>query len=325
MDWFLSDFNIKAWRLVKRYRMGKAPSMILIYGPPGVGKSSLLNYLGQQWQKDGRIMTDAASFSRQYAYASQEGKLTQFRQRYRTTPLLLMDDLQYLTGKKQTIEELHYTYEYILLNGGKMIATLETDLLNLNFLGDRLASRFLSGIVMPLSQPQNHEIERFVAEYSRELKLFMDHSIPEIIAQRTENLTEAKKAIHQFIEFAERHNDELSLQCFLSYWQEKARTQHKIINPMNILYATAQTMNLPIEELLGSTQKATVNEARQLAIYTIRTLCNISYPAIASYFNRRHSSILMSYKKMQEKLAQDQELYKRYQEIAGIFKDSEKE
>ncbi|MDQ7093990.1 DnaA/Hda family protein [Desulfosporosinus sp. PR] len=325
MDWFLSDFNIKAWRLVKSYRPEKASNMVLIYGPFGVGKTTLLNYLERQWFKEGGILTNAAAFSRQYAYASQEGKLSQFRQRYRTTPLLLMDDLQGLAGKKQTLEELHYTYEYILHNGGKMVATLEAESLNLDFLGERLMSRFLSGIVLPLSQPQNHEIAGFVAEYSRGLKLFMDNLLPELIAQRTENLTDAKKVLHQFIEFAESRNDELSLQCFLAYWQENVRTQREALTPLNILQATAQAAHLSVEELLGPTQKMIVNEARQLAIYAMRTLCKISYPAIAAYFNRRHSSIITAYKKMQEKLSQDQELKQRYQEIANQFKDSEKE
>lgn len=325
LNWFLSDFNIKAWRLIKSYAPEKAPNMTLIYGPSGVGKSSFLNYLGQQWQKEGSILIDASTFSRQFAYASQEGKLSQFRQRYRTTPLLLMDDLQCLAGKKQTIEEVHYTYEYILFHGGKMMATLETDLLDLNFLGDRLMSRFLSGVVLPLHQPQNHEIDRFVREYSRDLRLCMDSSIPEMIAHQTRNLREAKIAIHQFIQFAEIHKDELSLECFQSYWHEEARKQSRTVNPMNVIRATAQIMNLPVEELLGSTQKTLVNEARQLAIYSVRTLCKISYPSIARYFNRQHSAIMISYKKTQEKLSQDPKLSKCYQEIVDIFEDNEKE
>jgi chromosomal replication initiator protein len=325
MNWFLSDFNIRAWRLIKGYKLEKAPSMTLLYGPPGVGKSSFLNYLNGQRIKEGSLFIDALSFSRQYAYASQDNKLHLFRHRYRTAPLLLIDDLQSLVGKTQSIEELYHTSEYILQNGGKMMATIETDLSNLNFLGERLTSRFLSGVVVPLGQPQEHEIKHFVEEYSQDLRLFMDRSIPELIAQRTENLTTAKRVIHQFIEFAELHNDELSLSCFQFYWSEEMRKQDRDLNPMNIIRETAQTMNLSTEELLGPNQKSSVNKARQIAIYAIRTLCGISYPSIAKIFNRRHSTIVMSYKKTQEKLVQDETLLKQYHEIVARFNDDVRE
>ena len=124
--------------------------------------------------KEGSIFTDALSFARQYAYAAQDNKLNLFRQRYRSTQLLLIDDLQFLAGKAKTIEELHYTYEYVIGNGGKMVITLEADSPQLEFLGERLASRFLSGVVIPIERPHENEIERFLNEYIHEKHLFMD-------------------------------------------------------------------------------------------------------------------------------------------------------
>ncbi|KLU67886.1 chromosomal replication initiator protein DnaA [Desulfosporosinus acididurans] len=325
MNWFLSDFNIRAWRFMKHYEFETAPSMTLVYGPPGVGKSSLLNFLNQQRKKEGSILIDSPSFSRQYAFAAQENNLPRFRQYYRAASLLLLDDLQCLAGKKQTIEEILFTYENIVQRGGKMVAILETDVLNLNYLGDRLTSRLLGGIVIPINKPQGYELEGFVEEYSHRLLLSMDLAIPEMIAQRTESLTGAQKILHGFLKYAELHNDELSKQCFLSYWQEEVRKQSQEISPMNILQAASQVMGFTLEEIVGSTQKPSVNEARQLAIYAVRTLCNLSYPAIASYFNRRHSTIITAYKKMEEKLFQNQELLNRYQEIKNKFKDITKE
>ncbi|AFM41996.1 ATPase involved in DNA replication initiation [Desulfosporosinus acidiphilus SJ4] len=324
MNWFLSDFNIKAWRFINHYEPATAPSMTLVYGPAGVGKSSLLKHVEQTWKNEGSLLIDAASFSRQYAFASQENRLLQFRRSYRAVPLLLLDDLQGLAGKKQTIEEIHYTYEYILQNGGKMMAVVETELLNLTFLGERLMSRLLSGVVIPLARPQEYEIEAFIEEYSHRLLLSMDSAIPEFIARQTTSLAEAKKVLRQFIDYAELYNDELSVQCFLSYWREQARKQSQEKSPMNILRVTAQITGHTPEELVGPAQKPSINEARQLAIYTVRMLCKLSYPEIAVYFNRRHTTIIAAYKKMQEKLLQDQALFRRYQEITGKFKEDHK-
>lgn len=321
MNWFLSEFNIRAWRLIKNYEPENAPGVTLIYGPRGIGKSAMLRYLYQHISLNGgSIFTDALSFSRQYAYAAQDNKLNPFRQRYRSTQLLLIDDLQFFEGKVKTIEELHYTYEYVIGNGGKMVITLEADLPQLEFLGERLASRFLSGVVVPINRPLENEMERFLDEYIHQKHLFMDKLVLGVIAERTNNLADAMRVIQQFIQFAELQQDELSLHCFQVYWENEERKRNAVADPMNIIRITAQTMGIPVEELVGPSRKPRVNDARQLAIYTIRTLCQISYPAIACYFNRNHSTMIISYKKMQEKLTKDHELNKKYGIILSVFK-----
>ncbi|ODA40559.1 DnaA/Hda family protein [Desulfosporosinus sp. BG] len=321
MNWFLSEFNIRAWRLIRSYRLEAAPNVALIYGPRGIGKSTMLRSLYQHNRlNEESIFTDALSFSRQYAYAAQDNKLKLFRQRYRSTRLLLIDDLQFFEGKVKTIEELHYTYEYVIGNGGKMVISLEADLPQLEFLGERLASRFLSGVVVPVNRPLEHEMERFLEEYIHQKHLFMDKLVVGVIAGLTDNLADAMRVIEQFIQFAELEEDELSLQCFQVFWDKEEEKRKMVADPMNIINIVSQNTKVSVEELVGPSRKTNVNEARQLAIYTIRTLCQISFPLIGCYFNRKHSTMITSYQKIQAKLASDQELYKKYEIILKSFK-----
>lgn len=321
MNWFLSEFNIQAWRLIKNYEPERALSVTLIYGPRGVGKTALLRHLYQHFRLNERsIFTDALSFSRQYSYAAQEDKLNAFRQRHRSAQLLLIDDLQFFEGKVKTIEELQYTYEYVVEKGGKLVIALEADLPRLEFLGERLASRFLSGVVIPIKRPSVQEMERFLAEHIHQKRLFMDKTVLKGISERTDNLTEAIQVVKQFVQFAELQQDELSRQCFQLFWNNEERKRKKLTDPLNIIRIAAQTMEIPVEELVGPSRKPRVNEARQLAIYAIRSLCQISYPALANYFNRNHSAMISSCKKMQEKLTKDDELNKKYKIILDYFK-----
>lgn len=321
MNWFLSDFNIRAWRLIRNYEPEKAADVTLIYGQKGLGKTAMLHYLHQhRGQHVGGVLADAKAFARQYAFAAQDNKLSQFRQRYRTTQLLLIDDLQFLEGKVKTIEELHYTYEYVIANGGKLVITLEADYPHLEFLGERLASRFLSGVVILIAAPLVDEIKCFLVEFIQQEHLFIDPEVLGIIATRTSNLADALKIIIQFVEFAELQQDELSYQCFQAYWEDKERKTNMAIEPMNIIRIAAQITEITVEEIVGTSRKPRVNEARELAIYIIRTLCQISYPSIASYFNRTHSSMISSYKKMQKKLTDDYELEKIYNNIIMYLK-----
>jgi|GEM_PF-609491 len=321
LNWFISDFNIRACRLVKYYKIEKAPDVTLLYGPRGVGKSALLHYLYQKNELEkGTLKTDALAFARQYAYSAQENNLNLFRKRHRSARLLIIDDLQFLAGKAKTIEELHYTYEYIIENGGKMVITIEEDVPVLDFLGERLASRFLSGVVIPIDRPKADELERFLEGYIREKRLFMDNSVLSLIAKRTDNLSDAIMNLRKFIQFAELQQDELSLSCFQNYWEYEESKKYKASDPMNIIRNVSQTMGISVEELLSTSRKAKVNQAREMAIYIIRTLCNSSYPEIARYFNRNHNTIIMSYKKMQKKLIKDQELITIYKIILNVFK-----
>ena len=321
LNWFISQFNIQAYRLVKSYQIEKAHAVTLIYGPRGVGKSTLLQYLYQQSQLEkGILLTDASAFARQYAYSAQENNLNSFRKRYRSSRLLIIDDLQFLVGKAKTIEELHYTYEYIIENGGKMVITIEADIPVLDFLGERLASRFLSGAVIPINRLQEIELVLFLEDYIRETRLFIDKLVLNEIAKLTNNFSDAILSLKKFIQFAESQQDELSITCFRTYREYEENNKLKEANPMNIIQNVSQTMGIAIEELLGSSRKPKVNEAREMAIYIIRTLCAISYPEIARLFNRNHNTIIISYKKMQEKLIKDQELKLKYEIVLNVFK-----
>ncbi|AFQ44537.1 DnaA ATPase domain-containing protein [Desulfosporosinus meridiei] len=324
MNWFVRDFNIRACRLAKKFQFENAPNVTLIYGPRGVGKSALLQYLYKKNQSEnGLVITDALAFARQYAYAAQERNLNQFRERYRSTRLLLIDDLQCLAGKAKTIEELHYTYEYINNNGGKLVITCEADRLDLGFLGERLASRLLSGVAIPIERPQEFELEAFLEEYVHQKRLFVAKSVLCMISKRIDNLADAVKTIGDYIKFAELHEDELSLACFQAYWYEKERKMLKAPDPINIIRNVAQTMGVSVEDLQSASRKKNVNEVREMAIYAIRSLCHISFPAIASYFNRNHNSIILSYQKMQDKLVKDKELIRIYQSVLNCFDHEE--
>ncbi|GAB6151812.1 DnaA/Hda family protein [Desulfosporosinus burensis] len=321
MKWFISDFNCRAWRMIKGYQLENAPGVTLIYGPRGIGKSALLRYLYQKIElKHESQMTDALSFARQYAYAAHENKFNLFRQRYRTAELLLIDDLQSLTGKSKSIEELHYTYEHVIGNGGKMVVSVEAELLNLEFLGERLASRFLSGVVIPVHRPLNHELELFLMDYIHAKRLYLDNSVVSVISECTDNLADAISTITQFIQFAEVCQDELSLSCFQAYWEKQISDRNSVADPINIMRVVSKTMGISLEELQSPDRKQQVNEARQMAIYAIRTLCKLSYPALGSYFNRNHNTMITSFNKMHEKLAKDEELNKKYQSIINTFK-----
>lgn len=325
MNWFISEFNIRTWRTVNNYKLEKAPGVTLIYGPRGLGKSSMLLHLYQNIGAKKSIITDASSFARQFAYAAQENKLNQFRKRYRSIEVLLLDDLQLLAGKLKTIEELHFTYESVIGNGGKIVVVLESDLPHLQFLGERLASRLLCGVIVPIERPREYEIKDFLDEYVYHRRLHIDKRVIELMAEFSDNLADVKRVLDEFSRFAELHQDELCLSCFQKYREYAEYQKNTAVDPLNVIRLVSQTVGITEAELVGSSQKTRMNEARQLAIYIIRTICQISYPEIAHYFNRNHNTMITAFQKMQEKLTKDLELQRKYETILNAFSQDRKE
>jgi len=197
---------------------------------------------------------------------------------------------------------------------------MEADAPVLDFLGERLASRLLSGVVIPIERPKEDELKRFLEGYIKESRLFMDQSVLSLIAKRTNNLADTLKSLRKFIQFAELQQDELSLTCFQNYREYEESNRNKAADPMNIIRNVSKVMGITVEELQSTSRKVKVNQAREMAIYIIRTLCNISYPEIGRYFNRNHNTIIMSFKKIEKKLAKEQELKTQYEIILNIFK-----
>lgn len=325
MNWYVNEFNIRVWRMVNNYQLNKAPSLTMIYGLKGLGKSAMLLNLHRKIGPQQSILTEAASFARQYAYAAQENKLNQFRQRYRSSQLILFDDLQLLTGKLKTIEELYYTYESVIGRGGKMVIVLQSDSPNLEFLGERLASRFLGGVIIPIERPSLSEIKDFLDAHIHHKCLYIDERVKDLIAEAYDNLADVKRVLEDFKSFAELHQDELSLSCFKEYLVNAEYQKNTAVEPLNVIRLVSQTLGIPLEDLVGPSQKIKINEARQLAIYIIRTICQLSYPDIAHYFNRNHNTMITAYQKMHEKLAKDPELKRKYEIILNVFQENRKE
>lgn len=323
MNWFISEFNSLAYRFIKDYQPAKAPAVTLIYGPRGVGKSTLLADLYHREMNRGALLTDALLFARQYAFAAQADQLQQFRKRHRSLGLLLLDDLQLIAGKVRTIEELHYTYEHLIDNGGKLVVTVEGERPGLDFLSPGLASRLSGGAVLAIKPPHDYEIKRFLENYTHEIRLIIDNSVLKTLSERVGNLADARLQIRKFLQFAERQEDELSSACFQSYWEDEENKRYEAADPVNILSYVSRVMGISAEEIVGLSRKAKVSAAREMAIFSIRTLCNLSYPVIGQYFNRNHNTIMLACQRMAVKLSRDQNLNSTYNSLLKAFKTRE--
>lgn len=196
---FISTFNELAFKALDNFSMNNGSNTLIIYGDDGVGKSELLKRLFTKMQNEphNTIYYEAQRFSGEYTYALSTGKIKAFRNKVRKADLFILDDLHKLAGKRRTIEELFYTYDSIIMHGGKFAISCSKENLTFDYLGERFASRLLSSVAIPVFKPEKLEIREFI-QYCNKKLFFGKIDIDNIISKSPVNIKNTIELIQNF-------------------------------------------------------------------------------------------------------------------------------
>jgi chromosomal replication initiator protein len=287
---FVSDFNSLAYKFADNYNYKTSPAIVVITGPKGTGKTALLKKIFAKTEKqiNNIIYLDAGKFASKYAYAAQNGLLTAFRRSMRSSDLFLLDNINTLKGKIKTIEELFYTWENILVRGGKIIATYQGVKSAFDYLGPRFASRLKSGLIIPLNEPSTKEIDDFCRFYlGRKNKADVWDNM---LIQR---ITHGEKNLHKVIEL-------------LDIWIENPSGYHEFhmrdISRMTEFFLSQICLELGVEEkkVLGKSKSKTAVQARYLTFLLLNEIGGYSYQEIARCFDKNLSNLINGCQKIRE-------------------------
>lgn len=321
MVWVTSSFNQIAVNTLQAYRPLHASFSTLVYGPSGVGKTELLLSCFQRLKKQHHVIyVDAQDFARSFAFAAQEGSLTLFRDRLRSTSLLIFDHLETLKGKKQSIEEFLHTYETLFERKARLIVGFRGKISELDFLGEQLCSRLLGGLAIPIHAPTESEMFEYLSRYSHSRYLILEEQVLEQTALRVGNFREAQEFLQGFTRYSERFNEALDIKAFAHYVAWKEKEDYRLPNPDNIVRRVAELTEVDQAQIYGDQRQTRIREARQLAIYGIRILCQLSYPDIGRHFNKAHSSIIKSCQQFPNQMKENSVWEEKYNLLLQYFR-----
>jgi len=317
---YVNEFNREAAYCLASLTEGFWPSFTLIYGPGGIGKTTLLYYLRQRVSALQTCRyTNGERYAREYSTVAQLGQLAQFRERYRRVDVLLFDDIHLLAGKRRSIEEFYHTCEHLVAQGGKIVATLRAGAPELGFLGERLASRLRGGMVVPVLLPRTAELEGFAWHYIRDRKLVVEEELIPELAASVHSLSEMQQTFHAFLRFAAETDDALTLACFRRYLAARGLAEKNAAIPANIVRVTAEVCGVPMADILSGRQSSRLNQAKRLAMYALRNLAPLSYAEIGRFFCRQHSSVIRACRQVQAELVEDEQIRERWRKICQVF------
>lgn len=300
---------------------GKAYNPLFIYGDVGLGKTHLMHAVGHYIAErfpDKRIeYVSTESFTNELINAIRDDKTTQFRNRYRSVDLLLVDDIQFLAGKERTQEEFFHTFNALYENHKQIILSSDRPPKDIQTLEGRLRSRFEWGLITDIQSPEFETrvaILKMNAEHNR---INIPQEVLELIARQvTSNIRELEGALMRVVAFASLNNVPFSRAVAAKALSNVFTPQEVKIEMMDVLRQVAAHYNMPPEVIRGSGRVREVVVPRQVAQYLIRDLTDHSLPEIGQFFGRDHSTVMHAISKVTEQIGKDPELT----ETVGLLK-----
>ena len=326
-----SNFAYKASMAVAK-NPGKQYNPILIYGGSGLGKTHLMQAIGNYIYKNGDdklkiFYGSAESFTNEFTSSLTSKKTNQFKNKYRNLDVLLLDDIHFLDNKKGVQEELFYTFNALHEKQAQMVFTCDRPIKEVKNMTERLVSRLSNGLCIDITIP-NYETR--VAILNKKLELLgkkLNQEIIDYIAKNVEtNVRELESALQQILAYADIIEQEPTL--------EMAKNQLKDILNSN----SAQNISLDIiQKVVAENYQVSVSDLkskkrdkkyvfpRQVAIYIARELTEISYSELGNEFGGKdHSTIMHAYEKIAEGIKLDSSLEAKISLLVREIKEFKK-
>jgi len=288
---------------------GQTYNPLFIYGPPGVGKTHLLYAIAAGIRKQNPdanvVYIKGDQFTNELIAAIQSGKNIEFRNKYREADLFLVDDIQFIAGKDSTQEEFFHTFNKLYEERKQIVLTSDRKPSDMLTLEERLRTRFEWGLLASIEAPDYETRMAIIKAKADALGLALPDDVCNYIAVNvTNNVRQLEGTVKKIMAYRDLNNMPLDLpnvsRAITDMFKAEGNalpTPNLIINQVCKFYSVDESV------LRGTLKNKGTAEARQVAIYLIRKLTNLSTPEIGKELNKDHSTILYSVNKVEQMLA----------------------
>lgn len=286
---------------------------LFIYGGSGLGKTHLLfaiaGYIRKQNPRCKIVYIKSEEFMNELVEALQIG-FSDFRQKYRQADLLLMDDVQFLSGKVQMQEEFFNTFETLFQAGKQIVLTSDRPPKEIATLSDRLQTRFESGLLADIQSPDLETRMAMVKAKANQINIVLPQNVVSYVAENvTNNVRELEGAVKKI---AALHNI-MELPLDMNTAQAAIRDIFKErpgLHPTSdlILQETSSFFTIPVEKLLGKDRSKEVVVARQVASLLMRQMAGMSLPEIGKVLGQHHTSVMYGIDKLTQSMTENDAL-----------------
>jgi chromosomal replication initiator protein len=298
---------------------------LFIYGGTGLGKTHLLhavvNYI-RATSTLRAIYTSSEQFTNEFIEMIRSDRRNAFRDRYRSTDILLIDDIQFLAGKVETQNEFFHTFNSLHQANKQIVIASDRSPKEIAALENRLRTRFEWGLLTDIQPPDLETRIAILRNKADRSALSVPPEVLEFIAHRiSDNIRELEGALNRIAAYAKLEGKPITLDRAEDLLVGIGDVGTRQVTSDLIMRETAAAYDVTVEDLIGPSRRRPLVVARQVAMYLHRELTDLSLPRIGEIFGGRdHTTVLHAQRKIEELMHQRRQLLQQVNELANRIK-----
>ncbi len=326
-NFIVGPFNELAYAaaqaVVKRPQSAYNP--LFIYGASGLGKTHLIQAIGNELKKqfpDKKVLyTSLEKFSNDYVMGVQNNRQSAFREKYRKFDAVIIDDIQFLSGKNSTQNELFHLFNVLYDLNKNIIFSSDKHPNHIVGIEDRLKTRFNAGMTIDIQEPDLESRLAIVREKSAMLAYPPDEDILLYIASViTGSIRELEGVLNTICIHSEMKQKAISLSEVRQLVKNSVKPK-KMLSMESVVKTVSEYYNLDERVIYDKTRRKEIVRARQIIMFVLREDFNESYPAIgAKLGGKDHTTVIHSYEKIKGEMGTNPHLQKELEDIRILFK-----
>jgi chromosomal replication initiator protein len=307
----------------------KAYNPLFIYGGVGLGKTHLMHAIGHyviDHNPSAKVVyLSSEKFTNEFINSIRDNKAVDFRNKYRSVDVLLIDDIQFLAGKEQTQEEFFHTFNTLHEESKQIVISSDRPPKEIPTLEDRLRSRFEWGLITDITPP---DLETRIAILRKKAKaegLDIPNEVMLYIANQIDsNIRELEGALIRVVAYSSLINKDINADLAAEALKDIIpNSKPKMISISDIQRVVGQEYQVKLEDFKAKKRTKSVAFPRQIAMYLSRELTDSSLPKIGEEFGGRdHTTVIHAHEKISKMLQSDELLQKQLKDITGLLKGS---
>ena len=287
---------------------GKSYNPLFIYGGVGLGKTHLMHAIGNRIlennPKSNVLYVTSEKFTNQFINSLKDNKTELFKNKYRSIDALLIDDIQFIAGKDRVQEEFFHTFNTLREEGKQIIISSDKPPRDIQFLEDRLKTRFEWGLLADISCPDYETRLAILRKKAQDENIIIEDSILSDIATKIDsNIRELEGVFNKIIARASLTHTPITIELAENIINEFKYQNEKVISCDFIKETVSKYFSIDKDDLSGSKRSNDIAFPRQIAMYLCREVAGMSFPQIGADFgNRDHSTLMHGYNKISREM-----------------------
>ena len=290
---------------------------LYLYGGVGMGKTHLLNAIGLELKDKNKVMfISAERFMYQFVKSIKSNEMVKFKEYFRNTDILLIDDIQFMNGKEAMQEEFFHTFNALLDKGSQIIVSADRPPNKLSRIQERIKSRFSGGLVVDIQNPDYDLRSQIIKSKTEELKLFYSNQITItdeiqkfISTEVRTSIRELVGALNRIVSFSRIYNKVPNISEVRVILKDLLNLSENKVTIDTIQTIVCKFFKISKNEMLSPRRSRYLVRPRQTAIYLAKMLTSKSLPEIGRAFsNRDHTTVIHSVKTIEKLRKEDNEL-----------------